>query len=366
MIKHLRRLLKPFQYLDFPLLTALALLVGISFVLIYSAGGANSDDLVLQFRNSAIAMFALWGANLLQPKQWAGLTLPGYMLLLVVLMAVDAIGMTSHGAQRWLDLGFIKIQPSELCKIIVPATLAWYFDSRQSSLRTLDFGIAFCLLLFPCALIVIQPDLGTAVLVAASGFFVIFFAGLPIRAILAIGAFALSMVPFTWYFLHDYQKQRVLILLDPTRDPLGAGYHTIQATIAIGSGGLWGKGWLEGTQARLDFLPEAKTDFIFAVLGEEFGFVGIMAILALVTFIIARGFMLCLRAKTRFERLLGAALVGNFFLSATINMAMVIGIFPVVGIPFPVLSYGGSSLVTTLLTFGIVMRIGIKKPFLYL
>lgn len=362
----IRPLLKFFQYLDVPLLIALALLLGISFMLVYSASGAHLEDLSLHIRNSVIALLALWAVNLLPPKQWARLVLPCYFLLLAVLVAVDVIGMTSHGAQRWLDLGLLKIQPSEFCKVIIPATLAWYFDSRQSSLNTWDYAIAFTLLLFPCALIVMQPDLGTAVLVAASGFFVIFFAGLPLRIILFIAIGVLSVIPVAWPFLHDYQKQRVLILLDPSRDPLGAGYHTIQATIAVGSGGFWGKGWLEGTQARLDFLPEAKTDFIFAVLGEEFGLIGIMVVLALVVFVIMRGFMLCLNAKSRFERLLGAALVGNFFLSAAINMAMVTGIFPVVGIPFPILSYGGSSLVTTFLTFGIVMRIGTKKSFLYL
>jgi rod shape determining protein RodA len=266
-------------------------------------------------------------------------------------------GEVINGARRWLNVGVTRIQPSELMKIAIPLMLAWYFHRNEGKLNLLHFTIGGALLLLPVGLIVRQPDLGTAVLISASGFFVIFLAGLSWKVILALGVCAAAAAPVLWTLMHGYQRQRILTLLDPSQDPLGAGYHTIQSTIALGAGGLGGKGWLKGTQSHLDFLPERTTDFIFAVYSEEFGLVGNVVLVALFLALIARGLIITLNAPNTFARLLAGAITLGFFTYAFVNMGMVSGILPVVGVPLPLISYGGTSLVTICLGFGILMSI---------
>jgi rod shape determining protein RodA len=260
-----------------------------------------------------------------------------------------------------LSLGFTTVQPSEVMKIAVPLVLAWYFHRREEGLRMRDFVVAAFLLVLPVGLIVRQPDLGTALLVFASGFFVIFLAGLSWKVLGAMVFAGAASLPFLWSMLHDYQRQRVLTLLNPMEDPLGSGYHIIQSTIAIGSGGILGKGWLNGTQAQLDFVPERSTDFIFAVFGEEFGLAGTVLLIALYVLIIARGFMIAASASTVFSRLAAGAITLTFFTYAFVNMGMVSGILPVVGVPLPLISYGGTALLSMLVAFGILMSISTHK-----
>jgi rod shape determining protein RodA len=267
------------------------------------------------------------------------------------------VGEVSHGARRWLHLGFTRIQPSELMKVAIPLTLAWYFHRNEGASRVRDYAFAAILLLVPVALIAKQPDLGTALLISASGFFVLFFAGLSWKVLIGMALAGGAAVPVAWSFLHDYQRQRVLTLIDPTSDPLGAGYHIIQSTIAIGSGGIIGKGWLNGTQGHLDFLPERTTDFIFAVFGEEFGLSGNIILLLLYLIIIGRGLYIAANATSLFGRLLAAAVTMTFFTYAFVNMGMVSGILPVVGVPLPLVSYGGTALVTMMVGFGILMSV---------
>jgi len=279
----------------------------------------------------------------------------------ILLIGVALFGDVSHGARRWLNLGITKIQPSEIMRIAVPLMLAWFFSKRERSHRVSDFVIAAALLLIPVALIIKQPDLGTALLISASGFFVLFLAGLSWRFLIG-GAVAIgALAPIFWSMLHDYQRKRIEILIDPSQDPLGAGYHTIQATIALGSGGMTGKGWLNGTQAQLDFLPERTTDFIFAVFGEEFGMIGNLMLLTLFSLIIIRGIMIASQAKSTFTRLLAGSITLTFFTYAFVNIGMVSGVLPVVGVPLPLISYGGTSMVTLLLGFGILMSIQTHK-----
>ena len=278
-----------------------------------------------------------------------------------LLVAVALFGDIVNGARRWLDVGVTRIQPSELMKIAVPLALAWYFDRYEASLRLGDYLVAAIMLLVPVVLIVRQPDLGTAILITASGFFVLFLAGLSWRVIGGLALAGIASLPLVWSALRDYQRQRLLTLLDPTQDPLGAGYHTIQSTIAVGSGGVFGKGWLNGTQTHLDFIPERTTDFIFAVYSEEFGLFGNLVLLALFLLVIARGMAITANAPTLFARLLAGAITLTFFTYAFVNMGMVSGILPVVGVPLPLVSYGGTSLVSICLGFGILMSISTHK-----
>jgi rod shape determining protein RodA len=280
-----------------------------------------------------------------------------YVVGLVLLVGVALFGEVSHGARRWLHIGVTRIQPSELMKIAMPLMLAWYFDKYEGALKLKDFAVAAILLAVPVGLIVKQPDLGTAMLISASGFFAIFLAGLSWRILIGLIAAFGAMLPVLWSLMHDYQRQRILTLIDPSQDPLGAGYHTIQATIAVGSGGIIGKGWLKGTQAHLDFLPERTTDFIFAVFAEEFGMIGNVLLLTVFMVIIVRGLMIAANAPTLFARLLAGSVTLTFFTYAFVNMGMVSGILPVVGVPLPLVSYGGTSMVTVLLGFGILMSI---------
>jgi rod shape determining protein RodA len=301
------------------------------------------------------------------------IALPLYVLGLVLLIAVAAFGEIVNGARRWLDLGFIRVQPSELMKIAVPLMLAWYFDRYEAVLkmrdfavgdnhgdprRTVrDFAVGALLVLIPVLLIAQQPDLGTALLVTAAGFFVLFLAGLSWKILVGLTLAGGASLPFLWSMLHDYQRRRVLTLLDPSQDPLGAGYHTIQSTIALGSGGVFGKGWLNGTQSHLDFLPERTTDFIFAVYAEEFGLFGSMVLMVLFLLVVGRGLVIAANATTLFTRLLAGAITLTFFTYAIVNMGMVSGMLPVVGVPLPLISYGGTSLVTILFSFGLLMSI---------
>lgn len=335
------------------------LMVGL-FVL-YSASGQSVARIYGQGINIIVALSFMWVAANIAPNQLERVALPLYIFGVLLLIAVALFGSISHGAQRWLNLGFTKIQPSEIMRIAMPMMLAWYFSKQEGKPKMADFAIGGLLLLVPVALIMKQPDLGTALLITASGFYVLFLAGLSWKLLLGSVIVFAASTPILWSMLHDYQRKRIEILLDPTQDPLGAGYHTIQAIIAIGSGGTAGKGWLNGTQAQLDFLPERTTDFIFAVFGEEFGLLGNLLLLLLFTLIIMRGLVIASQAQSTFARLLAGSITLTFFTYAFVNMGMVSGILPVVGVPLPLISYGGTSMVTLCLSLGILMSIHTHK-----
>lgn len=347
--------------IDGPLMAALALTLALGLTVVYSAsGGSSFDRAFAQGRNLAMAVFALWLFAQIHPQLLMRLALPAYIVGLALLVAVALFGEVRNGARRWLNLG-VTIQPSEVMKIAVPLVLAWYFHRREEGLRMRDFAVAALLLALPVALIVRQPDLGTALLIFAGGFFVIFLAGLSWKVIGSLAAAGAVSLPFLWSVMHDYQRKRILTLFDPMEDPLGAGYHIIQSTIAIGSGGILGKGWLNGTQAQLDFVPERSTDFILAVFGEEFGLVGTVVLTVLYVLIIGRGMMIAANASTTFSRLTAGAITLTFFTYAFVNMGMVSGILPVVGVPLPMISYGGTALLSMLVGFGILMSISTHK-----
>ncbi|KAF7600077.1 MAG: rod shape-determining protein RodA [Candidatus Dactylopiibacterium carminicum] len=331
---------------------------------------ASPERMEAQAINTGVALSAMWLVASQPPQRLHSFALPLYLLGVVLLIAVKLFGEVSKGAQRWLDIGITRIQPSELMKIAMPLMLAWYFQKREGSLQVRDFLVAALLLAMPVALILKQPDLGTALLVLSSGLFVIYFAGLswklivPVVMLALIGVSAILVyqqdicVPdLKWPGLHDYQKHRVCTLLDPSSDPRGKGFHTIQSTIAIGSGGVLGKGWRDGTQTHLDFLPERHTDFILAVISEELGLIGVIGILLLYCLLIARGLMIAANAPNLFSRLLAGAITMIFFTYAFVNMGMVAGILPIVGVPLPMISYGGTALVTLCLGCGILMSI---------
>src|SRR5437773_7721808 len=307
--------------------------------------------------NPAVALVAMWLVAQVAPQTMMRFAIPAYVIGIVLLVAVWRFGDVANGARRWLHVGVTRFQPSEMMKLALPLMLAWYFHKHETSLKLRNFGVAAILLIIPLALIAHQPDLGTAALVGAAGFYVIFFAGLSWCVLGTLFGLGLAALPIGWGFLHDYQRRRVLTLLDPTTDPLGAGYHIIQSTIAVGSGGLWGKGWLNGTQAHLEFIPERHTDFIFAVFSEEFGLVGNITLIVLYTLLIARGLMIAANAPTVFARLLAGAISLMFFTYAFVNMGMVSGILPVVGVPLPFLSYGGTALLTLFIGAGILMSV---------
>jgi rod shape determining protein RodA len=353
--------------LDGPLTLLILILVGYAAVVMVSASPERLGTLAL---NTAVAFSVMWIAAKTPPSRMMSAALPLYAIGVLLLIAVALFGDVSKGARRWLNIGVTRIQPSELLKIAMPLTLAWYFQSREGMLRARDFFIAAGLLLLPVGLIAKQPDLGTSILVAASGFYVLFFAGLTWRLILpvavvgivGIGAIVamgdtICQPGVDWPGLREYQKHRVCTLLDPTSDPLGKGFHIIQSTIAIGSGGVFGKGWGRGTQTHLDFLPERHTDFIFAVLTEEFGLAGALFLAVVYILLIFRGLFIAAGAPTLFSRLLAGALTLIFFTYAFVNMGMVSGILPVVGVPLPFVSYGGTALVTLCLGVGMLMSI---------
>jgi rod shape determining protein RodA len=350
-----------FKHIDSFLMGCLLFTILVGLFVLYSASGHSFERVSSQLVNIAVALSVMWLVASIQPQFLERIAVPVYLFGVILLIAVALFGDVSHGARRWLNLGFTKIQPSEIMRIAVPLMLAWFFAKREASPRIKDFAIAALLLLIPVGLIIKQPDLGTALLVSASGFFVIFLAGLSWRFLMGGVVLTGALMPVFWSMLHDYQRKRIEILIDPSQDPLGAGYHTIQATIALGSGGMTGKGWLNGTQAQLDFLPERTTDFIFAVFGEEFGMAGNLILLVLFSLIIARGLVIAAQAKSTFTRLLAGSITLTFFTYAFVNMGMVSGLLPVVGVPLPLISYGGTSMVTLLLSFGILMSIQTHK-----
>ena len=348
-------------HIDGPLLAALLPLMLAGLVVLYSASGQDPGMVMRQAINMLVALGVMWAVANVPPQHLARFALPAYALGLLLLVGVALFGEVSHGARRWLHIGVTRIQPSELMKLAIPLMLAWFLERREKTLNVKDFATAALVLLVPVGLILKQPDLGTAVLILASGFYVLFLAGLSWRVMLSMFVAGALSAPVLWSVLHDYQRQRILTLFDPTQDPLGTGYHIIQSTIALGSGGAFGKGWFNGTQAHLDFLPERTTDFIFAVYGEEFGLLGNLLLLLLYLLAIGRGMMIAVNAPTLFSRLLAGSITLTFFTYAFVNMGMVSGILPVVGVPLPLVSYGGTSVVTLLLGFGMLMSINTHR-----
>jgi rod shape determining protein RodA len=349
------------RHVDSYLLAAVGALLVVGMITLYSASGESFGRVGNQLVNIGLAFTVMWLAANIPPHILQRLAMPVYILGLILLVAVALFGEITNGARRWLDIGVTRIQPSELMKIAVPLALAWYFDRYEAILKLRDFVIGAVMLGIPVLLVMEQPDLGTALLIAIAGFFVIFLAGLSWRIIIGMAVTVLASLPVLWSFMHEYQQRRVLTLLDPNQDPLGAGYHTIQAAIALGSGGFFGKGWLNGTQAHLDFLPERSTDFIFAVFSEEFGLFGNLILVTLFLFVIGRGMFITFNASTLFTRLAAGAITLTFFTYVAVNMGMVSGILPVVGVPLPLISYGGTSLVSILFGMGILMSIHTHK-----
>lgn len=349
------------RHVDGRLLGAALMLMGMGLLVIYSASNQSVPRVSAQMLNMLVALTVMYVAANIPPHYLMRIALPLYIVGLVLLVSVAVAGDVVNGARRWLHVGITRIQPSELMKIALPMMLAWYFDRYEKTLRLHNYVVAAALLILPVALIVRQPDLGTALLITASGCYVLFLAGLSWRLMAGLAVAGGAALPFIWGMLHDYQRKRVLTLLDPSQDPLGAGYHTLQSMIAVGSGGFFGKGWLQGTQTHLDFIPERTTDFILAAYSEEFGLVGALVLLILFSLVIARGMIITLRAPTLFSRLFAGAITLTFFTYAFVNMGMVSGILPVVGVPLPLISYGGTSLVTICLGLGILMSIHTHK-----
>jgi rod shape determining protein RodA len=330
-------------------------------VTLYSAGNDFPWRVTDQLRNFGVALAIMFVMANLSPQLLMRIAVPIYLVGVGLLAATEVAGVTVKGATRWLDIGVGRIQPSEIMKLGLPLMLAWYFHKREGGLRTLDFILAGVIVLVPVALIIKQPDLGTALLVLAAGSFVIFFAGLPWKWLAVMIVAGIASLPLAWTLMHDYQRERILTLIDPSTDPLGKGFHTLQAMIAIGSGGVFGKGWMQGTQTHLEFIPERTSDFIFAVYSEEFGLVGNVVLLLLFGALIWRALAIALNAPTLFARLLAAAIGLIIFTYAFVNMGMVSGILPVVGVPLPFISYGGTALVTLGMACGMLMSISANR-----
>jgi len=351
-------------HVDLPLLAGIMTLTAASLMILYSSGGQDLNLIyrqILRFLMAFVIMFIMAQIAPHHFQRWSPwLYGIGLILLVVVLLA----GEVGKGAQRWLDLGLFRFQPSEMMKVAVPMMVAWYFTDQTLPPRLSRIAIATALIILPVFLVFKQPDLGTAILVGSAGVFVLMFAGLYWRWIILIAVVMSSMAPFFWNYLHDYQKQRVLTFLNPENDPLGSGYHIIQSKIAIGSGGIYGKGWLNGTQSQLDFLPERSTDFIFAAFAEEFGFIGVLLLMSLYLFIVLRGLYIAAMAQDTFSRLLAGSLIMTFFIYVFVNIGMVTGLLPVVGLPLPLISFGGTSVVTLLAGFGILMSIHTHRKLL--
>ena len=369
-----RRAARVFSGFDGPLFLAIGLLAAIGLVVMYSAGYDSGTRFADHGRNMLIALVVIFFLAQVPPQKLEQLAVPLYLLGVVLLLAVEFFGVTRKGATRWLDIGATVIQPSEILKIGLPLMLAWWFQKREGQLRVADFLVAAVLLAVPVLLIAKQPDLGTALLVLAAGVFVIFFAGLswrlvvPVLVLIVTGIVTIVAMGDSWcqpgvewIGLREYQKTRVCTLLDPTSDPLGKGFHILQGMIAIGSGGLAGKGFMQGTQTHLEFIPERTTDFIFAALSEEFGLAGVLMLLAALVFLIFRGLVIAAEAPTVFSRLLAGAVTMSIFTYAFVNMGMVSGILPVVGVPLPFVSYGGTAMVTMGLGLGILMSVARSK-----
>lgn len=365
----LQRFVPLFRNFDYPLLLLIGVLSSIGLLAMYSAGYDHGSRFYDHGRNMLIAAGLLFLLSQVPPQKLMWIAVPLYSLGVALLVAVLLFGITKKGATRWVNVGVV-IQPSELLKIATPLMLAWWFQQREGQRRASDFVIAFVLLLVPVGLIMKQPDLGTSLLVMAAGLSVIFFAGLPWKLIIPPVTLGVAGILFivlneptlcadgvSWYFLHDYQRTRVCTLLDPMRDPLGKGFHIIQGMIAIGSGGIWGKGFMAGTQTHLEFIPERTTDFIFAAYSEEFGLVGNLALIVSFLLLVWRGLAIAAQATSLFARLMAAAVAMIFFTYAFVNMGMVSGILPVVGVPLPFISYGGTAMVTLGLALGVLMSV---------
>ncbi len=341
--------------LDGPLLVGLGLLAAYGLLILYSASGQSVDTIVrtlVRLALGAAAMLALTHAN---PNFLRRLAPWLYLVGIVLLVVVALTGVIGKGAQRWLNLGLFKFQPSEIMKLAVPMLAAWYLRDRPLPPDWRSLLVLTAIILVPAALVAVQPDLGTAALIIASGALLVLMAGLSLRVIIGLTLLVAGAATLGWNFMHDYQRTRVLTFLHPQADPLGAGYHIIQSQIALGSGGVFGKGWMNGSQAQLEFLPERSTDFIFAVVGEEFGLVGLILLLGLYLFIVGRALWLAMQTNDTFSRLLALSLALTFFVYVFINAGMVSGLLPVVGVPLPLVSYGGTSVVTLLAGFGILM-----------
>ncbi len=348
-------------HIDAVLLTGLLLLMAAGLAILYSASDGSVEVVQRQLLRLAIS-FAVMFVVAQIPQQQLYIWAPWFFALgIILLILVLVAGDVGKGAQRWLNLYVIRFQPSEMMKLVTPMMLAWYLCEKPFPPKVSALVISLALVIMPTMLIAKQPDLGTALLVAAAGFIVVFFGGIRWRILFGSIFSILALIPVLWQFMHDYQKQRVLTLLDPESDPLGSGYHIIQSMIAIGSGGIYGKGWLNGTQSQLDFLPERTTDFIFAVFAEEFGLMGAIVLLSLYAFIIIRGLYIAATAQDSFGRLLAGSLSLTFFVYLFVNVGMVSGILPVVGLPLPLISFGGTSMVTLMAGFGMLMSISTHR-----
>ncbi len=350
--------------IDPTLLIAILMLCTVGLAVLYSATSGELAAITRQSIRFAIGFIALFVLAQVSPKELSRLSPWLYLIAVGLLLVVMFVGYSGKGAQRWLDLGIIRFQPSELLKLFLPMMLAWYFSEKPMPPKLTQIFIALIIIAIPSALVLKQPDLGTALLIAFAGVCVIFLAGLTWRWLAIFTVVSMACLPMLWYKLHDYQRQRVLTMFNPESDPLGTGYHIIQSKIAIGSGGLYGKGWLNGTQSQLDFIPERATDFIFAVFSEEFGFMGVVLLLCGYGFIVMRGLTIAVRAQDTYSRLLAGSLSLSFFAYILVNIGMVSGLLPVVGVPLPLISYGGTSAVTILAAFGILMSIHSHRKFI--
>jgi len=352
-------------HIDLPLLLSILTLMILGLFVVYSAGGQEMAIVYRQITRLGIALLVMFAVAQIPPLVYQKLAVPVFIFGLLLLVAVLLFGHVGKGAQRWLDLGVVKFQPSEIMKLIVPIMIAGYISQQNLPAKLSTIVIAFILLFIPTILIFKQPDFGTSILIASSGIFVIFLAGLSWKLIWVCIGLGLGFAPILWfYLLGAYQKQRVTTFLYPEQDPLGAGYQIIQSKIAIGSGGFNGKGWLQGTQSQLEFLPERHTDFIFAVFSEEFGFIGVVALLSVYLLIVMRGLWIAVQAEHAFTKLLAGSITLTFFVYVFVNIGMVSGLLPVVGVPLPLVSYGGTSMVTLLAGFGMLMAISTHKRFI--
>jgi rod shape determining protein RodA len=358
-LKHDTRYKTVWQYIhiDVTLLSLLLMLAAAGLFILYSASGQNLHTIEMQLARFLLAVGIMILIAQVSPSTLQRSAVWLYGIGISLLVVVLIIGHIGKGAQRWLNLGIMHFQPAELLKLAIPLVLAWYYHKIHLPIHFKSILIALPIIFIPAILTAKQPDLGTAILLVIAGTSVLFLAGLSYRIMISMLALITACVPFGWYILHDYQRQRVLTFLNPERDPLGTGYHIIQSKIAIGSGGWFGKGWLNGTQSSLHFLPEHSTDFIFAVCGEELGFVGSLVLIIIFLLIVIRGLYITMHAQDTFSRLLAGSITLTFFISFFINMGMVTGVLPVVGIPLPLVSYGGSSMVTMMASFGILMSI---------
>lgn len=360
-----KRSLSDRLHLDMPLLCGLLTLMGFGLLVMYSASGQSLPMMERQAVRMCLSLIVMFVLAQIAPRHYEAWAPYLFGVGLILLVGVLVFGEASKGAQRWLNLGFVRFQPSELIKLAVPLMVARFIGNKPLPPSFRNIIVALIMVFVPTILIAKQPDLGTSILIAASGIFVLFLSGISWRIIIAATGLLGAFIPVLWFFLmRDYQRTRVLTLFDPESDPLGAGYHIIQSKIAIGSGGITGKGWLHGTQSQLEFLPERHTDFIFAVIAEEWGLVGVACLLAIYLFIIARGLLLASRAQTAFGRMMAGSIVLSFFVYIFVNIGMVSGILPVVGVPLPLISYGGTSMVTLMAGFGILMSIHTHRKML--